>query len=250
MKRLIFSSVIGFLALLSLCFVWTSQSGTDDLLTAYQKEAPFTPDELTFQTVDQPLLGEGLVFHNPQFPSRPIRMHVERMALQVDPLTLKMRLSGAVINWAKTLVEQSHSKLTEVFSEFTVPDGFIRQPMEAFTLLNQDIFQGSVLLEITPSGTTAQLVCILEQGQREVLQVRTTVKDIRQGLWGWVAGHIQTVNLTISDRNLMMAMAGYYRAIRQPLPEALKQALSMNMPYHTIIRLPEPIQVSNLFTRN
>ncbi|MBQ7413126.1 MAG: hypothetical protein IJV07_02495 [Alphaproteobacteria bacterium] len=216
----------------------------------YQRTAPFTPDEMTFQTVEQPLLGKGLIFRNPNFPVLPIRMNADRMALQVDPLNTKVHLSGVIIDFAGTLLDLDHHQLLNIFSEFKVPDGFIRQPIEAFVLFNRDLFQGSVILEITPSGTMSQMVFLLEQGNKEILQVRTTVKDIRPGLWGWTAGHIQTVNLTISDRDLMTAMAGYYRAVRQPVPDSLKQALNMNIPYHTVIRLTEPVQLSKLFKRD
>ena len=247
MKRLTLLITIGLSIFVTLCAVWISQTDTKDVLTEYQRTAPFKPDEMTFQTVEQPLLGKGLVFQNPDFPALPIRLQSDRMALQVDPLNIKIRLSDVVIDWAGTLLDREHNRLLDTFSEFTVPDGFIRRPAEAFVLLNQDLFRGTVVLEITPSGTMAQLVLILEQGFQEILQIRTTVKDIHPGLWGWTAGHIQTVNMTISDRDLMSAIAGYYRAIRKPVPDSLKQALNMNIPYHTVIRLVDPVRLSKLF---
>ena len=250
MRRFGFVLAILILILAVAGYILSAQMGVDKVRARYQRIVPFSSNEMRFYDVSKTAWGEGLIFYRPVFPGLPLRLKADHMQMQATPVEIKLHFSGVVIDLARTLLERDGIDLAETLKSFSPPFSFVTQPLEAFTLLGQDTFKGSVSLYLRPYGQNVQLTVILNQKGKEILKLYTTVRRVTDfRLFGWTDGVIQIVNLTIFDKQLKKAIADYYRATNRSLPDGLEKSVKTGEPYQTITHLPMPTLVSGLLKR-
>ncbi|MBR6412096.1 MAG: hypothetical protein IKS41_02915 [Alphaproteobacteria bacterium] len=248
------SFILLFLVLFGLAFgalfVWKNQTGTDYVLSQYQKIAPFSPREMTYHSASKTLTGKGIVFYRPQFPRLPLRFKADQLQMEATPLEIRLHFSNLVIDMAQTLTLRDGMDLVDTLKSFSPPDSFVTQPLETFVLLNRDMFKGTMDLVIKPEGKQTHLIVTLYQKGKEVFRFATVVHHpAGKGLWHWTTGTFQFAQLTISDQALTRAVMDYYRATQRPIPSDLIQASETGNPFETIIRLKAPMPVWGLLKR-
>ena len=245
---LLFTVVFGLA--FGVLYLWKNQSGTEYLLTQYQKIAPFSKSEMSYHSASKTLAGKGIVFYKPLFPRLPLRMKADRLQMEATPLEIRLHFSNLIVDMAQTLTLRDGSDLVDTLKSFSPPESFVTQPLETFVLLNRDLFKGSADLVIKPEGQQTRLIATLYQKGKEVLRFATVIQNTAgKGLWHWTTGSFQWAQLTITDQNFNQSILDYYRATNRPISQDLQQAARKGTPFETLIRLNSPMPVMGLLKR-
>ncbi|MDY6407584.1 MAG: hypothetical protein SPL08_02615 [Pseudomonadota bacterium] len=229
--------------------LWKNQSGADYLLGEYQKIAPFSSREMTYHSIGKTLSGDGLIFYKPQFPNLPLRFKADRLQMRATPLEIHLHFSGMTLDSAQTLLTRDGLSLADTLKGFIPPDSFALQPLEGLVLLNRDVLKGTLDLNLRFEGKQVRATFIFSEKGKEVLRLSTIIHDANRGLWRWIQGSFQRVQLQISDISLCREMANYYRATGRPLPSELRQALETGSSFQSLISLEFPMPVLTLIKR-
>ena len=231
-------------------FAWVRQNKTDDILDSYQRKLPFSEREMTYQSVSRSLTDNGLVFYHPSFPALPMTIKVERMNLRTNHNETVIYLSGVRLDVAQTLLKRDGEKVLETLSQFEAPHDFLLKPLEMLAILNQDIVEGNIEIRIRQVGTEQEITLLIERNGQSVLTLNTTIIGrTDKGLWRFTDGLFQKIHIEVSDRQLLNAIAGYYTAIRMPIPEKLKRTLNSGLAFQADSELNQPWPFSKLLTR-
>jgi hypothetical protein len=250
MKRFLFCFLVLFVLSVGMIFVWFRQNETDDILTSYQRKLPFSNREMTYQSVTRSLSDNGLVFYHPSFPTLPLVMQVERMNLRTLPNETIIRFSGIKLDVEQTLLNRDGDLIVRTLREFEAPYDFLLKPLELLAILNQNIIEGNAEIRIRTVGYNQNLTLLFERKGQEVLKVETLLLgEVNKGLWGFLDGLFQKVQVEITDRQLLNAIAGYYTAIRSQIPSRLKRTLNTGVSFQAEAELSQPWPIAKLFTR-
>lgn len=252
MRRFIVLCTLLLIILSGLIYVWIVQSGAEDTLIRYQKIASFSPREMSYHSAVHPLLGDGVVLYQPTFSDSPVFINVDKLLIQATPSEITLRFKGVKADFAQTLLDRDGAEVINTFRHFQAPADFLMKPIEALVLLNQDIFQGSIVLKLRPHGNDILFQAEAFKGGQSIIQILGTITIPTQSigrLWGWIDGTIQSLTVQIQSTDLLIQTANYLRAVQQPLPEALTRALNTRTPLAFTVDLAHPIPVLSLFNK-
>ena len=247
MKRFLCLSLCLLTVFLGIIYLGSAGSKARDILHNYQKQHPFSETEMTFRTIEKPWFSQGLILRHPTFPSLPLKHQADRLILRFSPDTIQINLRGFLADLAQTLLSRMQESLPQTFKKLKTPADFVRYPIEGLVLLNQDIFRGDVDIFLTRTDHGSQLKIIFKIPNRGPIEIRTLLSPVpTQGLWDFVRSPFQTVNFISHNTDFNRALAGYLAAIREEIPDGLKQAITLQKAYSNLITFDKPVSLSDI----